>query len=167
MLVPHEDVLSVALGPLRILKLHGVGKEEVLLVSADVWVNDGDQTTTSLSDLGFHSLHGILGEVDWVERKPTIVACFHCFFVCPESVLDIQPEYVHRELILGEVLATLGDHVGRNGSPLAELEAKRVDGRQGQITRRLRQVFLDDSRSLDATKHDEFEHTSLAEEIHV
>ena len=64
MLVPHEDVLSVALGPLRILKLHGVGKEEVLLVSADMWVNDGDQTTTSLSDLSFHSLHGILGEVD-------------------------------------------------------------------------------------------------------
>ena len=122
-IIPHEYIQCIAFGPLRVLKLHGIGKDEVFFVRIDMRVNNSDKTAASLANFILHAIHCICCKVYRVEREPTIIACLDCFFISPESVFNVEPKDVNRESVVCEILAALSYHVSGYGCPLAELEA--------------------------------------------
>ena len=130
-------------------------------------VDDCDKSTTAITNLILHTIHGYLSEVVRIESEPSIVTGLHGFFLCPESVLYIEPEDIHRESFAREIRTSLSDHVCRNRSPLAELETKRLDRRQCSEACGLGKRLLDARRTLRRSEHKEFEHATFTDEVNI
>ena len=97
--------------------------DEVVLGDFDVGIEDHCDAAALLFDFFVHLGYLRLGEVLLVEPE-VLVAAFRRVLLGP---LDVGPDNVEREAILGEVSVSVHENLSGHVGPLAEVEAKGLD----------------------------------------
>ena len=99
-------------------------------------VNDHNNSPVAFFNLFVHLIDLSSSKVGRVENKVLISAA-----VVLIRPLNVHPQNVEREVVVGEVPVALHQDLSGNGSPFTKVEAERVDRRQRRISRNYCQVL--------------------------
>jgi hypothetical protein len=100
-------------------------------------VNDYGNPSVLAFNLTVHLCNCLGGEVEWIEIEVLVVT-----FIVLVGPLDVHPQDVDWEIVLGEQPVSFNHNVRTHPIPLAKVEAKHVEQRHRHITCDDRKVFL-------------------------
>lgn len=117
-------------------------------------VVDDDKAAIFLFDLLIHLHHFVLGEAQAVKLEIALIL----------RELDVEPEDVHRVVVLAEILIAIHDHLCCVVLPLREVVSEGVKRWHWRIACQFRQLFLQVFGGFARSEHVEFECVALGEE---
>ena len=98
-----EDVGNITSWLFLLLQFHPLLVDKVVLRSLDMRINDHDNAAPRILNLLIHLINLVIGEVLWIELE-VLVALGIVVLLRP---LDITPEHIDGEPIVGKVLVAL------------------------------------------------------------
>lgn len=116
-LVSDEDVLDKTVVGLLTLEFHTFRVYMALFVGTDMWVNDGDESTSSIMDSLVHVHDLLLAELCVVEFSVLLLL----------GILNIEPENIDWESVSAEIMVTLDHLVSISILVLGEVVSERVN----------------------------------------
>lgn len=132
-LVSNEDVLDESIMGLVSLEFHSLLVDVVGVVSTDMWVNNCDESSSSIVDslVQVHDL--LLAEALVVELCVLLLL----------SMVNVKPENINRESISAKVMVTFDHVISIKFLVFAEVISERVYGWHWSVSSQLREFLLE------------------------